>query len=100
MKAIEEGIVLETTKKKKDKTKSNKWDKYLADYKNYFNEYKRHYENFQKGDKIALSQYPYMRAKWEFIKERIIKAHANKCLTKKQIQKVVKINLEMAKVSF
>jgi hypothetical protein len=57
---------------RKDQTKSKKWDKYLADYKNYFKEYKRQYKSL-KWDQIALSQYPYMRAR-EVLKERIIKA--------------------------
>jgi hypothetical protein len=100
MKAIEEDFVLETTKKKKDKTKSKKWDKCLADYKNYFNECKIHYKNSQKGDQTALSLYPYMRDKWEVLKKRIIKAHKNKCLTEKQIQKVFKINMEIVKTYF
>lgn len=100
MKAIENGFVLETTEKKKDKVKSKKWDKYLVDYKNYFKEYKRQYKNAQKGDQTALSQYPYMRAKWEVLKERIIRAHGNKYLTEKQIQKVVKINMKIVKASF
>lgn len=100
MKAIENGSVLETDNKRKDKAKSKKWDKYLADYKNYFKEYKRQYKNSKKGDQTALSQYPYMRAKWEVLKERIIKAHGNKCLTEKQIQKVVKINMKIVKTCF
>jgi hypothetical protein len=100
MKAIEDGLLLETTKMRKDKAKSKKWDKYLADYKNYFKEYKRYYKNSQNGDQTALSQYPYMRAKWEVLKERIIKAHGNKCLTEKQIQKVVKINMKMVRACF
>jgi hypothetical protein len=100
MKAVEEGFVLETTKKKKTKTKSKKWDKYLADYKNYFKEYKRQYKKSQNGDQIALSQYPYMRARWEVLKERIIKAQGNNCLTMKQIQKVTKINLKIVNACF
>jgi hypothetical protein len=100
MRAVEEGFVAETTKKRKDKSKSKKWDKYLADYKNYYKEYKKHYKNSQKGDQIALSQYPYMRAKWEVLKERILKAHSNKCLTEKQIKKVVKINMKIVKACF
>ncbi|EIA09681.1 hypothetical protein [Flavobacterium frigoris] len=100
MKAIEDGFVLETTNKKKRKTESNKWDKCLTDYKNYFEEYKKHYKNSQNGDKFSLSQYPYMRARWEVLKERIIKAHSNNSLTKKQIQKVVNINMKIVKIYF
>ncbi|HEY4618850.1 MAG TPA: hypothetical protein VIH09_11715 [Flavobacterium sp.] len=100
MKAIENGFVLETTEKRKDKARAKKWDKYLADYKNYFKEYKRQYKNAQKGDEIALSQYPYLRAKWEVLKERILKAHGNRILTDKQIQKVVKINMKIVKACF
>jgi hypothetical protein len=37
-------------------------DKYLADYKNYFKEYKK---ALKEWDQIKLSQYPYRRAKWE-----------------------------------
>jgi hypothetical protein len=100
MKAIEDGFVLETTDQKKSKSQSGKWDKCVSDYKNYFKEYKKHYKRSQNGDKTSLSQYPYMRARWEFLKERIIKAHSNNCLTKKQIQKVVKINMKIVKASF
>lgn len=100
MKAIEDGFVLKTTKKRKDKSRSNKWDKYLDDYKNYFEEYKKHYKNSQNGDVVSLSQYPYMRAKWEVLKDRIIKAHGDKCLTKNQIQRVIKINMKIVKACF
>jgi hypothetical protein len=96
MKAIEAGFELETTKIKKSK----KWDKCVADYKNYFKEYKKQYKNSQNGDQTSLMLYPYMRARWEIIKERIIDAHSNKYLTEKQIQKVVKINMKIVKACF
>ncbi len=100
MKAIENIFVLENTSRKNSKGKGNKWDKCLTDYKNYFKEYKKHYENSKNGDQVSMSQYPYMRARWEVLKERIIKAHSNNCLTKKQIQKVVKINMKIVKTCF
>jgi calcineurin-like phosphoesterase family protein len=98
MKTVEQGLVLET--KKKGKTKGKKWDKYLDDYKNYFKEYKRQYKSAQNGNKIALSQYPYMRAKWESLKERVIDAKGNNCLTKKQVEKVDKMNMKTVQLVF
>jgi hypothetical protein len=100
MKAVEERPVLGAIKKGKDKTKSKKWDRFLADYKNYFLEYKRHYKDAQNGDQIALSQYPYMRGKCEVLRELISKAHSNNCLTKKQIKKAVEINPKIVKACF
>jgi hypothetical protein len=101
MKAIDTGFTVETTtKQRKNKTHINKWDKYLDDYKNYFKEYQKYYKNAQNGDQVALSQYPYMRAKWEILKERIIKAQGNNCLTKKQIGRMGDINMKIVNSSF
>lgn len=94
MKASENVFVLENTMKRSGKVQLNKWDKYLDDYDNYVKEYKKHYENSQNGCAISLSLYPYMREKWEDIKERIIKGYEKKCLTKKQIKRVIKINMK------
>jgi len=96
MKAIETGFVIETTKKKNSK----KWDKCVADYENYFKEYMKHYNYSQNGDQTSLRLYPYLRARWETLKERIFDAHSNKYLTEKQIQKVVKINMKIVKAVF
>lgn len=97
MKTIENVFVLENTMKKKDRIHTNKWDKYLDDYDNYVKEYKKHYKNSQNGDEVSLSLYPYMREKWENIKERIIKGYYKKCLTKKQVKRVIKINMKIVK---
>ena len=94
MKASENVFVLENTMKKRGKIHTNKWDKYLDDYNNYIKEYKKHYKNSQNGDEISLSLYPYMLVKWEALKNRITKAYAKKCLTKKQIKRVIKINMK------
>jgi calcineurin-like phosphoesterase family protein len=100
MKAVEKSLVLDTMEKGKSKTKSKKWDKYLADYKNYFKEYKKQYKSAQNGDQIALSQYPYMRAKWEALKKRMIKAKDNNSLNEIQVQKVDKINMKTVQLAF
>jgi hypothetical protein len=100
MKAVEKELVLHTTEKVTDRSKSKKWDKYLADYKNYFKEYKRQYKNAQNGDQIALSQYPYLRARWEALKGRMIKAKENNCLTQTQVEKVDKINVKTIQLAF
>jgi hypothetical protein len=100
MKASENGYVLENTLKRRVKIHTNKWDKYLDDYNNYVKEYKKHYENSQNGDEISLSLCPYMRAKWEDLKERIIRGYCKKCLTKKQVKRVIKINMKIVKASF
>lgn len=100
MKAIKDGFVLETTDQKKSKSQSGKWDKCVSDYKNYFKEYKRQYKNAQNGDHIALSQYPYMRDRWEALKGRMIEAKDNNCLTQTQVQKVDKINVKTAQLAF
>lgn len=91
MKAIENVFVLENTTERSGKIRNNKWDKYLDDYNNYFKEYKKHYKNSQNGDEISLSLYPYMRAKLEVLKQRIIKAKDNKRLTKKQVKRSAKL---------
>lgn len=95
MKASENIFVAENTIKRRSKIHHNKWDKYLDDYNNYFKEYKKHYKNSQNGDEVSLSLYPYMRAKWEVLKERITKAIDKKCLTKKQVKRVTKINMKI-----
>ena len=100
MKASENFFVLENTMKRRGKIHTNKWDKYLDDYDNYVKEYKKHYKNSQNGDEISLSLYPYMREKWEDLKERIIKAYDKKCLTKKQVKRVIKINMKIVKSCF
>ena len=91
MKAIENVFVLENTTGRSGKIHNNKWDKYLDDYNNYFKEYKKHYKNSQNGDEISLSLYPYMRAKLEVLKQRIIKAKDNKRLTKQQVKRSAKL---------
>jgi hypothetical protein len=100
MKAVEKGLVLDTAENGNSKNKSKKWDKYLADYKNYFNEYKRQYKNAQNGDQVALSQYPYMRDRWEALKGRMIEAKDNNCLTQTQAEKVDKINVKTVQLDF
>jgi hypothetical protein len=57
MKAVEEGLYWKPPRK--DQTKSKKWDKYLADYKNYFKEYKRQYKSLKWGSNcfVAISVY-------------------------------------------
>jgi len=100
MKAVEKELVLHTTEKVMDKSKSKKWDKYLADYKNYFKEYKRQYKNAQNGDQIALSQYPYMRDRWEALKGRMIEAKDNNSLTQTKAKKVDKINVKTVQLDF
>jgi hypothetical protein len=94
MKASENVFVLENTLKKRGKIHTNKWDKYLDDYNNYIKEYKKLYKNSQNGDEISLSLYPYMLVKWEDLRNRITRAYAKKCLTKKQIKRVIKINMK------
>jgi hypothetical protein len=94
MKASENVFVLENTMKKRGKIHTNKCDKYLDDYNNYIKEYKKLYKNSQNGDEISLSLYPYMLVKWEDLRNRITRAYAKKCLTKKQIKRVIKINMK------
>jgi hypothetical protein len=100
MKASENFFVLENTMKRRGKIHTNKWDKYLDDYDNYINEYRKHYENSQNGDEISLSLYPYMRAKCEDLRDLIINAYDKKCLTKKQVKRVIKINMKIVKSCF
>jgi hypothetical protein len=98
MKDREDVFVEENTVNTTGKSHShhhNKWDRYLDDYNNYLKEYKKHFKNSQNGDEVSLSLYPYMRAKWEVLKERIAKASAKKRLTKKQIKRVTKINMKI-----
>ena len=99
MKASENIFGEANTIKRRDKIQSpqhnNKWDRYLDDYNNYLKEYKKHFKNSQNGDEISLSLYPYMKAKWEVLKERIAKASAEKRLTEKQIKRVSKINMKI-----
>lgn len=99
MKSSEKVFVMENKIKRESKIRSNKWDKYLDDYNNYVDEYKKHYKNSQNGDEISLSLYPYMQVKCEFLKERITLAHDNKCLTKKQIKRVLKIDMKIVEPS-
>lgn len=99
MKSSEKVFMFENKIKRESKIHCTKWDKYLDDYNNYVKEYKKHYKNSQNGNEISLSLYPYMRLKWEFLKERITEAYDNKCLTKKQIKRVMKIDMKIVEPS-
>lgn len=94
MKAIEKVFVVENIIERRVKIHTNKWDKYLDDYNNYVKESKKLYKNSQNGDKISFALYPYMRAKWEGLKDRITKASDDNCLTNKQVKRLIKINIK------
>lgn len=75
----------------------NKWGKQLYDYKNYVKEYLKHYKKAQKGNKVSLALYPYMRVKWEALNKRLTSATKQNLLSEKQIRKVIKIQTKIVK---
>lgn len=73
----------------------NKWDKCLDDYNNYLKEYIKHYKKSLNGDTLSLSKYPYMKAKSEDFHERLAGAQKKSLLTKKQIKRLAKIQIQI-----
>lgn len=73
-----------------------KWNKCLDDYDNYLKEYIKHYKKSLNGNTLSLSKYPYMKAKSETINEQLSDARKKCFLTKKQIKRLSKIQIQMA----
>ena len=100
MEAIAKVLLLERIGKENEITGNDKWDRCLDDYNNYVKEYNMHYLNALKGYERSISLYPYMKEKWESLKNRLIKAYNNKRLSDRQIRRVVKINMKIVKACF
>jgi len=74
---------------------TTKWDKCLDDYENYTKEYIKQYKKSLKGNAIALSKYPYMKAKSEALCEQLNKARNKDLLSQKQLKRISKIQMKM-----
>jgi len=74
---------------------TNKWDKCLDDYENYTLEYIKQYKKSLKGNGIALSKYPYMKARSEALCERLNDSHNKGFLTEKQLKRLSKIKMKI-----
>jgi hypothetical protein len=100
MRANHRVLVIEKVEKRKQKIGNDKWDRYLDDYNNYVKEYNIHYLNAQKGVEKSIALYPYMKEKWESLKNRLVKAHTQKRLSERQISRIIKINMKIVKACF
>ena len=100
MRANDRVLILEKVENREHNSGNGKWDRYLDDYNNYVKEYNMHYLNALKGDERSMSLYPYMKEKWEALKKRLTKAYNDKRLTDRQIRRIVKINMKIAKACF
>ena len=88
-------IVSSAPKKNSSKHLSKKWDKYLDDYNNYLKEYIKHYKKSLNGNLISLSKYPYMRARYLELYERLFEAKNKSILTEKQVKRISKIQMRV-----
>jgi hypothetical protein len=89
-------IISKNTKNCTGKPSNKKWDKCLVDYNNYLKEYIKHYKKSVNGNVISFLKYPYMKAKSEAIYERLSDAQNKSLLTKKQIKRIAKIQIQIA----
>ncbi len=88
-------IISKVIENSTDKPLKNKWDKCLDDYNNYLKEYIKHYKKSLNGNTLSLSKYPYMKAKSEDLYERLTGARKKSLITKKQIKKLAKIQIQI-----
>jgi hypothetical protein len=89
-------IISKKTENCTGKPLNKKWDKCLDDYNNYLKEYIKHYKKSINGNVISFLKYPYMKAKSEAIYERLSDAQNKSLLTKKQIKRIAKIQIQIA----
>ncbi|WP_304197136.1 hypothetical protein [Flavobacterium alvei] len=67
------------------KISTKKWDKRLADFKNYTKEYLKQYKKSLKGNFVSFCKYPYLKAKSEALYEELNEAQSQGILTEKQL---------------
>jgi hypothetical protein len=95
MKGKEVEIISKKTANYSEKS-LKKWNKCLDDYNNYLKEYIKHYKKSIKGNPISFLKYPYMKAKSEAVYEQLSDAQKKSLLTKKQIKRLSKIQIQIA----
>jgi len=78
-----------------DKPLIKKWDKCLDDYNNYLKEYIKLYKESLNGNRLSLSKYPYMKSKSEDLHKRLTDAQKKSLLTKKQIKRIARIQIQI-----
>ena len=95
MKKNETKSLLELSKKNKREVKSYNQATLLDDYNNYMKEYLKHYKKSLKGNSVSLAKYPYLKAKSEMLRKKLIVAYKKELLTEKQLHKFWKIQLKI-----
>ncbi|MBX9733351.1 MAG: hypothetical protein K2X37_04760 [Chitinophagaceae bacterium] len=74
---------------------SEDWDKVLADYESYVDDYVKLYKKAKQGDQSALADYPAIMEKATNLQTSLQKAQNTKALSSSQIAKMVKIQTKM-----
>ncbi|WP_310378222.1 hypothetical protein [Flavobacterium sp.] len=74
---------------------TNKWDECLNDYSNYIKEYIKHYKKSLKGDTNSSGKYPYMKAKFEDLNNKLNQAQSKQLLNQKQLNRKLKIQMKL-----
>ena len=95
MEKKENTIISTTINNCAEKPLNKKWKKCLDDYNNYTKEYIKHYKKALQGNSISLSIYPYMKERSETLYEQLFDAQQQSLLTKKQIERICKIQIKI-----